>query len=189
MLVIGLVGEKRGGKGTFFELLKEKLPQKTIVQVRFSDIIGDILDILGKEKTRENMQKLPIGINKAFNDNATITKAMKNRVQNIQADIIILDGIRLPADKDLLREFRNNVLIYVTASPEIRYRRALAAAGKVGENSVSFEEFLRQDNAEIERQIPKIGLAADYIIVNEKTLDEYRWHINVIDTLIIKNVP
>lgn len=186
MIVIGLVGEKRGGKETFYKLLKEKLPLKRIVQVRFSDIIGDILDILGMPKTRENMQKLPTGINKAFDDNATITKAMKNRVQNIQTDIIVLDGIRLSADKDLLREFRNNILIYVTASPEIRYQRALAIAGKVGENSISFEEFLKQDNAEIERQIPKIGLTADYILLNEETLEDYRWHIDAIYKLFIK---
>ncbi len=184
MIVIGLVGEKRGGKGTFTNLLREALPSKNIVRIGFGDIIGDLLDILGKPKTRDNMQKLPVAINSVFG-NSTITEAMRIRIQKLAADIVILDGIRLTSDVELLREFRKNFLIYVTANVEIRYARARMAAEKIGENSISLEEFRRQDNAEIEMLIPQIGLKSDYILANNKALEDYRWHIETINKLFI----
>ncbi len=174
MIVIGLVGEKGGGKGTFTDLLKEELSTRHIVLVRFSDIISDILHILGKSKTRENMQKIPIALMKEFNDPAIITKAMKSRIQNIQADLVILDGIRTLADEHLLRNFEKNLLIYVTASAETRHQRARLRAEKLDEALMTFDEFLKQDQAEIELLIPSIGTRADYIIQNEQGLEEYR---------------
>lgn len=174
MKVIGLVGEKRGGKGTFTELLQKVLPEAQIEYLRFSDIIADILEILDIPRTRDNMQKLPVGLMQIFNNNSVITKAMEHRIHSrMYADIVILDGIRTHSDVQTLKKFENRMLIYVTASQEIRYQRALKATEKVGENKVSFEEFKRQDEAEIEKMIPVIGSTADHIIINEFTLEEY----------------
>lgn len=181
MKVIGLVGEKRGGKGTFGELLQEVLPEAQIEYLRFSDIIGDILEILNIPCTRDNMQKLPVGLMQIFNDSAVITKAMEYRIRGrTYADIVILDGIRTHSDVQTLKKFGNHMLIYVTASQEIRYQRALKATGKVGENKISFEEFKKQDEAEIEKMIPAIGSTANHVIINEFTLEEYRKEVRAI---------
>lgn len=180
MKVIGLVGEKRGGKGTFAELLQEKLPRIQIECLRFSDIIGDMLDLVNYPRTRENMQKLPVGLMKLFDDDSIITKGMERRIRGQVADLVILDGIRTRADVLMLKKFPKNMLIYVTASQEIRYQRALKATGKVGENKISFEEFKRQDEAEIEKMIPAIGSTADHIIINEFTLEEYKKEVQTI---------
>lgn len=180
MKVIGLVGEKRGGKGTFAELLREALPDAQIECLRFSDIIGDILKILDIPCTRENMQKLPVGLMRIFDDDSVITKAMERRIRGQVAHIVILDGIRTRSDVQTLKKFSEHMMIYVTASQEIRYQRALKATGKVGENKISFEEFKRQDEAEIEKMIPVIGSTADHIIINEFTLAEYREEVRAI---------
>lgn len=180
MIVIGLVGEKRGGKGTFTELLQEALPNAQIECLRFSDIIGDILKILDIPCTRDNMQKLPVGLMRTFNDNSVITKAMERRIRGQVAHIVILDGIRTHPDVQTLKKFPENLLIYVTASQEIRYQRALKATEKVGENKISFEEFKKQDEAEIEKMIPVIGSTADHIVFNEGSLAEYRDEVRII---------
>lgn len=185
MIVLGLVGEKGGGKGTFTDLLKEELSTKKIILARFGDIIGDILHILGKPKTRDNMQKVPIALMEAFGDPAVITKAMKPRIQKVQADIVVLDGIRTLADEQLVRSFEKNILIYVTASAETRYQRARRRAEKLDETLMTFEEFLKQDQAEIERLIPSIGTRADYIIQNEQSLDKYREKVVTVCTHLI----
>ena len=174
MKVIGLVGEKRGGKGTFAELLREALPDAQIECLRFSDIIGDILKILDIPCTRENMQKLPVGLMEIFSDNSVITKAMERRIRGQVAHIVILDGIRTHSDVQTLKKFPESMLIYVTASQEIRYQRALKATEKVGENKISFDQFKKQDEAEIEKMIPSIGSTADHIVFNEGSLTEYQ---------------
>lgn len=181
MKVIGLVGEKRGGKGTFTELLQKALPEAQIEYLRFSDIVGDILKILDIPCTRENMQKLPIGLMHIFDDGSVITKAMEHRIRaRTYADIVILDGIRTHSDVQTLKKFPGNLLIYVTASQEIRYQRALKATEKIGENKISFEQFKKQDEAEIEKMIPVIGSTADHIIINEFTLEEYMKEVRAI---------
>ncbi len=189
MIVIGLVGEKRAGKETFLNLFREELPGANILQVRFSDIIGDILDILGMPKTRENMQKLPIALIKEFGDQEIITKAMKLRIMRLSADIIILDGIRLPSDAKLLKTFEKNFLIYITASPEIRYERAKKNSDKADEKNMTFDQFLEKDNAEIERQIPIIGESADYVIQNDYTLGCYRRKVKLFTLGYISTAP
>jgi uridine kinase len=185
MRVIGLVGEKGGGKGTFTDLLKQELATKKVDLHRFGDIISDILQILGKPKTRENMQKLPVALISAFGDPAVITRAMWPRIQKVQADIVVLDGIRTLADEQLLRSFEKNLLIYITASAETRFERARRRAEKLDEALMTFEEFLEQDQAEIERLIPSIGTRADYIIQNEQGLEEYRKKVKIVCTRLI----
>ncbi len=177
MIIIGLTGEKRGGKGTLTELLSNSLPDKKIIRMGFGDIVGDLLDILGKERSREEMQKLPIILMNGYREPDVVTMAMKKRIgkiKNSEAGIIVLDGIRTWQDLEMLRSFPENLLVYVTASLETRYRRAKASNEKVGDKSLTFEQFKAQDEAEIERLIPEIGVTADFIIQNESTLDEYR---------------
>lgn len=177
MIVIGLTGEKRGGKGMFVKFLQEMLPDKKILRMGFGDIIGDILDIIGKEKSRENMQKVPIGLINEFKEPDIITKAMKKKIERLvkeNFDILILDGIRTWPDLEMLKSFPGSLLVYVTASPETRYERARKSNEKVGDNSLTLEKFKAQDEAEIERLIPEIGKKCDYTISNERTLGEYR---------------
>ncbi len=180
MIVIGLTGEKRGGKGTFTELLTELLPHAKIIRLGFGDIIGDICDILGMPRTRDNMQEVPLWLIEGSGNKGIITDAMKRRIEKLDTDIAILDGIRTIPDKAMLETFPRHLLVYVTASLETRYQRAIKAAEKVGDATLTREKFLAQDNAKIEQMIPVIGARADYIIQNEGTLDEYRAKVEAV---------
>ncbi len=188
MIVIGLTGEKRGGKGSFVKILRENLPEKKIVRMGFGDIVGDMLDILGKEKSRDNMQKLPIALINGFNQPDIITQAMKVMIGNLQQenpDIVILDGIRTWEDLRMLRSFPESFLVYITASLETRYERAKAGNEKAGDNSLTLEKFKAQDNAEIEKLIPEIGKCCDYPISNERTLEDYKEDVGIFVSMFI----
>ncbi|MDE2001328.1 MAG: hypothetical protein KGI60_02030 [Patescibacteria group bacterium] len=187
MIIIGLTGEKAGGKGTFVTLLCEAAPDKKIVRMGFGDIIGEICDILGKPRTRENMQKIPIALIKEFGESDIITQAMRKRVAALsqgECDILILDGIRRWEDYEYLRSFPANHLVYVTASRWTRFNRARKRNEKVGEAQLTMEQFIAQDQAEIELLVPEIGKKADFRIDNEQPIDYYRMRVEEISDVI-----
>ncbi len=172
-LIIGLVGEKGGGKGTFTGVLREVAPGRSITHIRFRDVLQETLELWGIPATRQNLTKLAVAITSTFGEgvkaHATLRKA-----DNVESDIVIFDGIRWQGDIEGLRKLPNNVLVYVTADPEIRYQRAKARKEKVGEGSLTFEEFMKEEHLKTELLIPQIGKTADFTITNNGTLEEFK---------------
>lgn len=172
-LVIGLVGEKAGGKGQFATLLAE-IAKGTIVQsLRFSDIVRETLDTWHLPHTRANQQKLVVAMNETYGID-TLARATLKRVAETKADIVVVDGVRWDSDVAMIRRFPENALVYVTAHHEIRHARAVSRGEKVGETELSLGQFLEEERAPNEVGIPRIGAFADFTIVNEGTLDDYR---------------
>ena len=94
MKTIALVAENGAGKGVFVETMKKLLPDHHIVSVRFSDVLCDILDMLGKEQSRDNIDSLVTALRSAFNDEGILNDAMRKRLADTKADIVIFDGLR-----------------------------------------------------------------------------------------------
>jgi dephospho-CoA kinase len=170
-MLIGIVGAKGSGKGSFVSLLKEKLPDHHIEALRFSDILHDTLVLWGGvSSTRENLQKLAVMMNQM--GNGTLSRAMRARVLKSLADIVVLDGVRWESDLAMLRSFPKNMLVYVYTSPRIRFERLKARNEKVGEDTMSWEQFDREENALNEASIPEIGKGADVTVINNGTFSE-----------------
>lgn len=165
--VIGLAGEKAGGKGTFTETLKSLLPMKKIAYAKFSDILTDSLKLWGLELTRENYQKLSVAMRNTFGE-GTLTRAIQRRVETLDADIVILDGVRWDSDVVLLRSFPINFLVYITADVRLRHARSQKRKEKAGEENASLEQFMKEEQAETEKDIPRIGSSADFTILNNE---------------------
>lgn len=182
-LIIGLLGEKGGGKGTFTSVLKESLPDKTIESYRSRDILSDILNILNLPLTRDNFQTLAPLLRDNFRSDI-ITQAIAKKISQSEADIVIFDGVRWNSDVELIRTFPNNYLVYVTADPKIRYQRTKLRKEKAGEDQATFEQFLEEETAETERYIPIIGATADFKIINNGSLDEFKNQVSQILTKI-----
>lgn len=169
-IVIGLVGEKGSGKGTFTRILKELIPQKNIVCIRFSDLLKETLILWDILLTRENLQDIAVVMDKGFGK-GTVTHAVYKRIEKEKADIVIIDGVRWPTDVDMIRKFKHNFLIYITAGLKIRYERIKARKEKTGEEKTNLRQFLKEERALTEKFIPKIGKKADFIIENNKGLE------------------
>lgn len=172
-IIIGLVGEKGCGKGTFKDLLSEIMPDKKIVHVRFSDVLVETLKLWGIPTSRENLQKLSPAMVRAYGE-GTLTRAVKKRVEDLEADIVILDGVRWLSDAEMLRQFTRNLLVYVIADAELRFERTKNRKEKAGEENTNWEKFLQEEQAETEKYIPIIGALADYKILNNGSLEELR---------------
>lgn len=175
-IVIGLVGEKGGGKGTFAIVLAGLAAPCGVATVRFSDVLRATLDLWDIPKTREHLQDIAKVMVDRFGADA-LSHAVEERVHRTDADMIVLDGIRWQADVDLLRRFPRNILVYITAPPNIRYERLAARSENVGEGGMSYAQFLAEEQKVNEIEIPTIGAHADVRMDNAGLLEEFRVRI------------
>lgn len=173
-LIIGLVGEKLSGKFTFSELLFTiglQNDQEIVVEV-FSQILKETLNTWNLPHTRANYQKLPEVMREAFGKTA-LADAVYNRVIQRKEKIIVLDGVRWETDRDLIRKFPNNILVYITAPAKIRYKRSIKRGQYERETLTSFQKFMEEEKAPAELFIPTIAKEADFKIVNDKSIESF----------------
>lgn len=174
MKTIALVAEKGAGKGLFVEIIKKLLPELRIASVRFSDALCDILEILGKEKSRYNIDTLVTALREGFHDEGLLNGAMRKRLDGLDADIVILDGLRKADEVSLVRE-RDGMLLYIAADQKIRYERRKQSAEKPDEINMSWEQFVAQDNAAPHLHIRHIGeTMANATIENNASQEEFK---------------
>ncbi|OYT40408.1 MAG: hypothetical protein B6U86_04020 [Candidatus Altiarchaeales archaeon ex4484_43] len=166
-LVIGLAGRMGSGKTVVCNYLHERYGAK---QMRFSQILMDILDRLYLPHEREYLQKLGHSLRTSLGEDV-IVNAFEEDMKRGPSKIIAIDGIRYMNEVKMLRKFEENLLIFVDAPVDIRFRRC-RARGEKGEGKTKFEEFLRAEERETERYIDEIGKIADYRIENTKSLKE-----------------
>jgi len=174
-IVIGLTGEKLAGKETFVRCLTQILSEsqqylplpnrKILASIRSSDVLIEILKSLRMEATRKNMQKLAVVLDKGFGK-GTLTRSVQRRIQDMEADIVIFDGVRWQTDALMIREFQRNILVYITADIKTRHQRVQKRKEKIGEDKISFEDFKKEEQAETEIYIPEIGRFANFTVVN-----------------------
>jgi len=169
-LVIGLTAPPLAGKETVSNILEELIKNDghSVSRHRFSDILRETLALWDMPVDRDHLQPLAQWMAK-FKHGA-LTHAVKSRLMKNPADVGILDGIRWFSDEAMVRELPKegvkSVIIYITASADRRYARALKRQ-RHGEAGLTRAEFDRQDNAENETYIPQIGARADLTLVNE----------------------
>ena len=173
-LIIAAVAEKGGGKGLFIRTIQELLPDKKVVAVRFSDIWREILRLLAREESRENISNLATAIRRLFNDDGILVGAMERRLAEIEGDIVILDGLRKAEEIEPLVRRRNGILVYIAASPEMRFGRRREHAETTDEQGMTWEQFVRQDEMAPEVAIRTIGeTLADATVENNGTAEEF----------------
>jgi len=170
-LVIGLVGEKGSGKGTFAKIIQEYTSE--ISCIRFSDILVETLNLWSIPLARTNYQELANSMEKTFGS-GTFANAINNRIKNSPNKIILLDGIRRYPEAEIVRKFSKNLIVYITADIKTRYMNLKSRNEKFSEKNLSFEKFMKEEENQAEILIPKIGATADFKITNNGTLEEYR---------------
>ena len=170
-ILIGLTGEKGAGKGIISKRLEERFGDSLEIIVFSKNIITPTLALWNLPSTRENMQLLAQIMNEQFGDD-TLSNAARELIRKSTADIVLLDGVRWQKDQELVRSFPNNILVYITASPETRYSRLKQRGEKTGEGTLTFEQFLKEEQAPNETLIKTIGQSADVIIENENSMQD-----------------
>ncbi|MEK7097994.1 MAG: AAA family ATPase [Patescibacteria group bacterium] len=176
-IIIGIVGEMAAGKGTVVTYLKDKHKASSH---RYSTPLRDILDILHLDINRKNLQDIFIALSEKFGPDI-LAKAISNDAEKDQNRVVIIEGIRMPSDIDYLRRIPEFKLIYLTADVKTRYSRLTQRHENIDDKNKTFDQFLKDHEAETEVEIKNIGKTADFKIDNSKGLEELYAQI---DTLI-----
>ena len=174
-LVVGLSGQKGAGKTECHKILVDTIGSRfSISRHGTSDLLKETLNSWNLPVTRANLQSLPIVMGDAFG-NDSLMNAIKRRITEDSADIIIVDALRrLEADVSLIRSFPNNLIVYIEASPVTRWRRLSENSEKEGEKGISYLQFQKEDQAPIEKEIILIGDMADVLIENGTSYDIFQ---------------
>lgn len=175
-IILGLTGEIASGKGTVAKYLSEKYNANSH---RFSTPLRDLLNRLYLEINRKNMQDISRVLREHFGQNL-LARVITEDVKNDQNRVVIVDGIRRPADIEYLRELPEFKLVYITADPKIRYERLVKRGENEDDKNKTFEQFKKDHEAETELEIPTIGKTADYKINNSGNMDDLFAQINKI---------
>lgn len=161
-IIIGLVGESASGKGTVANYLVDKYGAATMA---FSTAMKDCVRRLHLPLSRQNIALFSEISRHAYGEDL-YAKVVAEDCRSLNADMIIVDGVRRPADVENLRTLPGFHLVYVTAPVEIRWQRARGRGEKAGESEMTLEQFKAEELLPTELDIKKLGAGAEFVIDN-----------------------
>lgn len=167
-IIFGLVGSLASGKETTKKYLAEKYNAK---DCRFSSILRDVLGRLTLPISRENLQKVSTVLRANFGEDL-LASAIANDASKLDADIVVIDGVRRFTDIEHLKDLPNFVLIKIDADPKLRYERMKLRNENAGDDKKTFEEFMKDHESEADKQIPEVMKSAKYSIENSGSFEE-----------------
>jgi dCMP deaminase len=162
-LIIGLTGENCAGKGTVAEYLQKK----GFYYLSLSDVIREALADEGKEITREAL--IAKG-NQMRSESGPAVLAKKTLAKVQPEKNYIIDSIRNPLEAQALKEKQGLVLIYITASPKIRFER-MKMRRREGDPR-SYESFLAIEAKELEGAAHQQRLKDTFALSDKKLVNE-----------------
>jgi len=172
MLVIGVTGLPGAGKSVFSEVAKEF----GIPVISMGDLVKEQVKKLGLEITPENVGKIAIELREKNGPDA-VAKLVIERILKKpslkESKVLIIDGIRSLAEVELFRKhFENFIIVAIHAPPNQRYQRLIARGRR--DDAASLEKILERERRELSFGIGNVIALADYILVNDGTIQEFK---------------
>lgn len=167
-IILGFVGQIASGKDVSKKYLEKKYGAQSC---RFSSILRDVLTRIGVEIKRENLQKISTVLRQTFGEDL-MAVAISKDASNLNADIVIVDGVRRLTDISHLTALPHFFLVKIEADPKLRYERMKARNENVGDDKKTFEDFMKDHVVEADREIPKVMETAKYSINNDGNLEQ-----------------
>jgi dephospho-CoA kinase len=178
-IILGFAGLMASGKGTAAKYFEEKYGASTY---RFSTMLRDVLNRLHLEHNRDNLIKLSEVLRAGFGEDI-MAKTIANDAQNDTNQLVIIEGIRRPADITYLTKLPNFVLVEIFADIKTRYERLILRRENPDDATKTFEQFNKDHERSTEITIPEVTKSASERVDNNGTLDEL---YNRIDQLLQK---
>ncbi|MFZ3011537.1 MAG: AAA family ATPase [Minisyncoccia bacterium] len=167
-IILGLVGPLACGKETVKKYLAEKYGAK---DCKFSTILRDVLNRTAVPVSRENLQNLSTILRANFGEDL-LAKAIAMDASKLDADIVVIDGVRRPTDIAHLNELPNFFLVKIDADPKSRYERMVRRNENEGDDKKTFEQFLKDHEAEADRMVPSVMATAKHAINNDGSFED-----------------
>ena len=167
-IVLAFTGKLASGKDTATEYFVKKY---SAGHVKFSHSLRDTLDRLGLGQSREHMQELSRILRVQFGQDL-LSKVVVKDVHNSPKPLVIVDGVRRPFDIQYLKEIPNFNLIAIEAPAELRFERMKKRGENTDDRTKTWEQFLKDEQAEADQLIPEIMKQADYTVDNSGSVEE-----------------
>lgn len=178
-LIIGLVGLMASGKGTASKYYEKKYQATTF---RFSTMLRDALDRFYLAHTRENMTLMSEILRKTYGEDL-LAKTMAQDVENTEASIIIIDGVRRIEDIGLLKDMSNFILVEIIADSKTRYKHLSMRSENTDDYTKTYEQFIKDHELSTELTIEEVAKQANEVIMNNGNLSDFYIQLdNLIET-------
>jgi len=180
LIVIGITGMPGAGKDTVREIVREYGFPVIVMgdEVRAEAARRNI------EPTPENLGRLMLQI-RAEEGPEVIAKRCISKIMALNARVVIVDGVRSPYEvREFKRSFPNFKVIAIHASPETRFKRLLKRGRS--DDPKDWETFHARDQRELSVGIGEVIATADYMIVNEGTLEQLKKEIRRVIRRVIR---
>lgn len=164
-LILGLAGMPGAGKSIVVDIAKEKGYGVVVM----GDEVREEARKRGLEPTPENIGDLMLEMRRVDGEAAIAKRCIPKIISKAEFKIII-DGIRsLTEVEEFRKNFRTFVLVAVHSSPETRFKRLYHR--QRSDDPKDWEIFHERDMRELSVGLGNAIAMAEYMIVNEKSLD------------------
>jgi dephospho-CoA kinase len=182
--IIGITGMPGAGKGEFVKIaMKRGIPV-----IRMGDLVWNEVKNRKLALTPENVAKIADSERKKYGYDIWALRTLE-AMKNLHAAIVIIDGIR--GNMEIARyreEFGDKfVLVAVHASPRTRIRRITARMR--ADDTMTTETFESRDNRELTWGIGNAIAMADFMIINETTIEDFCAKVNSFLDTVILSIP
>lgn len=166
-IILAFIGDLAAGKGTACAYLQK---QYGFNSYRFSTVLRDVLRRIYVAETREHLQKLSTVLRENFGQDI-LSKTMIQDMTNDANAVVLVEGIRRESDIADLKNLPGFHLLYITADARVRHERSVKRNENPGDAAKTFDQFLRDEQAEADRTIKALGAQAEYVITNDADTD------------------
>ena len=169
-MIIATVGKNASGKDYFLDFISKEFG---VPLLSIGDVVRELADIEGVEKTRENLHAVSHKYMSTYGQDF-FPKKLIEKINALGTDTVLVSGIRPPSDVKTFKEAFGDdffLVAIVVDSDRVRYERT-RARGSARDN-VTFEQFLELDKHEEELfQTSKTMAMADYTFLRGDMPDE-----------------
>lgn len=168
MFVICVAGMPASGKGVFIEEAKKKgLPVYVM-----GDVVREETLRRGLKLTSHNLNMVAEDLRKKYGKVA-IAKKIVEKIRETKHNTIIIDGVRSLDEIEYFKKtLGETIIVAIHASPKTRFER-IRKRSRPGDPK-TWEEFVERDLVELSFGLGNVIALADYMIVNEGSLNELR---------------
>ena len=167
-LIIGLAGMPGAGKSAVVAVAK----WKGFDVVVMGNVVREEAEKRRIEPTPENLGKIMLELRQK-EGNSVIAKKCVSKIDAAKEQKIIVDGIRsLSEVEEFKKHFPKFTLIAIYSSPETRFRRLYRR--QRSDDPKNWEIFNERDMRELSVGLGNAIAMAEYIIINEGTLDSVK---------------
>lgn len=164
--LIGIAGMPGAGKST----VAKSAENLGIPVVAMGDIVREEAILRKIPPTPENLGRLMKKL-RLEGGPGIIARKCFSKIDESEEEIIVIDGIRsLDEVEEFKKKYGEIAIIAVHASPKTRFQR-LKRRGR-SDDPRNWREFIERDLRELEVGIGNVIALADYMIVNEETIEK-----------------